>query len=283
MAIPLALLYASASWAQSIQTDGDVETDGQLISNAPEGTPPLAVSSTTVVPGLNADQVDGLEAAAFALDVDLQAVEALLLALDGDVDALALGLARVARTGQSTCYDETGAVTACGSGVGVGQDGDLQSGLAWPSPRFTDNADGTVTDNLTALVWLADADCFGLKSWADALSESNALFDGSTNDPMGGDCALSDGSSAGEWRLPNAREVQSLADYGFVSPAVPNTAGTGQWAAADPFLDVQSAAYWTSTTRVGGADAFSVDLTDGSLATGAKTGTLRVWPVRDGS
>ena len=30
-----------------------------------------------------------------------------------------------------------------------------------PSPRFTDNNDGTVTDNLTGLVWLKNANLFG--------------------------------------------------------------------------------------------------------------------------
>ncbi len=34
----------------------------------------------------------------------------------------------------------------------VGSDGNLQKGSIWPNPRFTDNGNGTVTDNLTALV-----------------------------------------------------------------------------------------------------------------------------------
>jgi hypothetical protein len=33
-----------------------------------------------------------------------------------------------------------------------GSDGNLQKGVAWPNPRFTDNGNGTVTDNLTNLV-----------------------------------------------------------------------------------------------------------------------------------
>lgn len=31
-------------------------------------------------------------------------------------------------------------------------------------PRFTDNADGTVTDNQAGLIWLKDADCFGTQA-----------------------------------------------------------------------------------------------------------------------
>jgi len=41
------------------------------------------------------------------------------------------------KTGQITCYDTEGTIISC---EGTGQDGDLQMGIAWPEPRFT-NAD----------------------------------------------------------------------------------------------------------------------------------------------
>lgn len=66
----------------------------------------------------------------------------------------------VPRTGQTVSTSAT-----------AGEDGDLQKGLAWPSPRFTDNGNGTVTDNLTGLIWLKNADCFGFVTtqvWATA-------------------------------------------------------------------------------------------------------------------
>jgi hypothetical protein len=68
--------------------------------------------------------------------------------------------APVPKTGQTTCWDEHGEPINC---EGTGQDGELQKGVPWPDPRFTDNADGTVTDNLTGLIWLRNADCFGGK------------------------------------------------------------------------------------------------------------------------
>ena len=34
----------------------------------------------------------------------------------------------------------------------TGDDGDLQKGVPSPNPRFTNNGDGTVTDNLTGLM-----------------------------------------------------------------------------------------------------------------------------------
>lgn len=267
--------------AQSIKTDSNVESDGQLVSNVITGTAPLAVSSTTMVPNLNADQVDGMEGSDFALDGDLTTVETMLVALQAQVDAL--GLALVPRTGQATCYDVAGAVTTCGTGIGLGQDGDLQLGVTWPNPRFTKNADGTVTDNLTALVWLEDANCAnGATNWSSALSFANTLFDGSTGH-NGGDCGLSDGSVAGQWRLPHLHELHTLVHYELVFPAVPDTAGTGQWSEGDPFSDVVSDYYWTSTTVAASNDtAWEVLISSGNISGSIKTDvTNYVWLVRD--
>jgi hypothetical protein len=138
--------------------------------------------------------------------------------------------APVEKTGQTTSY-------------AAGDDGDLQKGVTWPSPRFTDNGDGTVTDNLTGLIWLKNANSFGGKTWADALNACNTLADDGTN--------LTDGSVAGDWRLPNVKELQSLIHFGFCYPALPDTAGTGQWSEGNPFTNVPSLFYWSSTTYVG--------------------------------
>jgi hypothetical protein len=50
-------------------------------------------------------------------------------------------------TGQTTCWDSSGNVVACG---GTGQDGEILAGAAL---SYTDNGDGTITDNNTALMW----------------------------------------------------------------------------------------------------------------------------------
>ncbi len=143
----------------------------------------------------------------------------------------------VPQTGQTECWDEDGKVIDC---EGTGQDGDLQRGLPWPNPRFTDNDDGTVTDNLTQLIWLKNANCFGKRTWSEALNDCNTLADG--------DCGLTDGSVAGDWRLPNVRELNSLIHYGVYYPALPDTAGTGQWSENNPFTGVQVLDYWSGTT-----------------------------------
>lgn len=172
--------------------------------------------------------------------------------------------APVPDTGQQDCWDENGQPIMC---AGTGQDGELQRGAAWPTPRFTDNGDGTVLDNLTGLLWLKDANCFGTpRIWQEALNLANNLADSQ--------CGLTDGSQAGDWRLPNVRELQSLIDYGRVVPALPS---------AHPFLFVARGFYWSSTTSVGSPlDAWGVVLIEGSTFAGAKPLTWYVWPVRDG-
>ncbi|MBL7831453.1 MAG: DUF1566 domain-containing protein [Saprospiraceae bacterium] len=87
--------------------------------------------------------------------------------------------------------------------------------------HFTDNENGTITDNLTKLIWqkVPNADTL---SWEQALSYADTL------------------SLAGmsDWRLPNIKELQSINDENLINPSLnPN------------FFDVgNSKKYWSSTT-----------------------------------
>jgi hypothetical protein len=157
-----------------------------------------------------------------------------------------------------------------------GDDGDLQAGVQTPTPRFTDNGDGTVSDNLTGLTWLQNANCFGeVGPWADALSAASNLADDPTTTTT--DCGLSDGSVAGDWRLPNIRELLSLVDFGGGRPTVP---------AGHPFLGVQSDDYWSSTTvALNPATAWDVAFDGITVGIANRRGKLSlggvfVWPVR---
>jgi hypothetical protein len=143
------------------------------------------------------------------------------------VPAMKGNYAPVPQTGQTSSY-----VT--------GDDGYWKKGVAWPTPRFTDNQNGTVTDNLTGLIWMQNAsnfnaDGFGAKKWSEAISAANGL---QTNQH-----GLKDGSKAGDWRLPNIRELQSLVDYGRGGLAIPSP---------NPFLGVVwENRYWSSTSENG--------------------------------
>ena len=50
---------------------------------------------------------------------------------------------------------------------------------------------------------------------------------------------LDDASAAGDWRLPNIKELLSIVDYGSAAPALP---------AGNPFRHVRNAIYWTSSS-----------------------------------
>jgi hypothetical protein len=141
-----------------------------------------------------------------------------------------------------------------------------------------------VTDNLTGLIWLKDANCAGtLMDWDAAVDYGAALYDGCTGcGGDNGDCGLSDGSSAGDWRLPNARELHSLIHFGYYDPALPNTAGTGQCSDGDPFTNVQLWFYWSATTYARYSDSACYVSVGGGNAGWApyKSNSYDVWPVR---
>jgi hypothetical protein len=56
------------------------------------------------------------------------------------------GTIQIPKTGQTHCYDTAGNPIAC---AGTGHDGEIQAGVAWPTPRFAVNGNTTITDNLT--------------------------------------------------------------------------------------------------------------------------------------
>lgn len=188
------------------------------------------------------------------------------------IQAIVLATLAHPATGNDTApVPKTGQTTSHASG----DDGHHQAGVARPTPRFTVNDDGTVTDNLTGLIWLRNANCFGQHTWNAALTDANGLANGS--------CGLSDGSSAGDWRLPNTRELQSLIHYGQFYPALPNMAGSGQWAEGDPFLGVQSGWYWSGTTWMLISDrAWCTGTVSGERSPERKSYSRFVWPVRSG-
>jgi hypothetical protein len=149
---------------------------------------------------------------------------------------------RVNKTGQTACWDNGGGSVSC---TGTGQDGAYQYGIdpaiaptggttgayntpAFTGTRFIDNGNGTVTDTLNALVWTKDANCFGQQIWASALTQCNTLASGA--------CGLTDGSTSGQWRLPNINELHSLGPT---------------WPAGSPFINEQASWYWSSTTDAG--------------------------------
>jgi hypothetical protein len=115
--------------------------------------------------------------------------------------------------------------------------------------NFIDNGDGTVTDGATGLMW-SQSDIGEGMIWEDALAWVQRMND---ENHLG----------YSDWRLPNAKELQSLVDY-TRSPDTTNSA------AIDPVFEVTEITneadekdypfYWSGTTfvRFGGVAAAAV-------------------------
>jgi hypothetical protein len=50
-----------------------------------------------------------------------------------------------------------------------------QPDKTWPTPRFSSNCNGIVTDKLSGLIWLKNGDCFGAQDRNTAGSLANNL------------------------------------------------------------------------------------------------------------
>jgi len=168
--------------------------------------------------------------------------------------------ANIWKTGQTTSY-------------AAGDDGDMEMGVAWPNPRFTDKGNGTVADNLTGLIWTKDANAPGpsacspgtSRTWQDALDYVACL---NTNNYLG----------YNDWRLPNRIELRNLIDYSNYAPPLQ----TGH-----PFTGVQSYyddwwyAYWSSTHSYYDENyTWSVGMFAGDVSLHNAMGSYYVWPVR---
>lgn len=178
------------------------------------------------------------------------------------------------RTGQTTCYDVAGKLVAC---AGTGQDGETKTGVA---RSFTDNGDGTVTDQGTGLVWEKLSSDGGIHdyaksyTWAEAVSTKVAT--------------LNAASFAGhdDWRLPNIVELESLRNFGALEPAVYPAFDTA--CAADCSSTTcsctQPGFYWSSTTPLSQLSfAWHVSFLKGTTYPGAKTELGYVRAVRGGT
>jgi len=133
------------------------------------------------------------------------------------------GAFQVPDTGITECYDEAGNQIFPCPGPGepyYGQDGNL----IYNSMSFTDNADGTLTDNVTGLLWQKTADA-NPRTWDEAVN----YCDGLSN--------LNFGSHNSGWRLPALIELDSIMDLSVDTGAAINPIFTG----------TEAAGYWTST------------------------------------
>ena len=166
----------------------------------------------------------------------------------------------VAKTGQTISYYS-------------GDDGSLQKGVSWPQPRFQDNGDGTVKDNLTGLIWMKNVNCWGDLSWGEALLKIKYLNSG--NEVCGGYTG-----NQTDWRLPNVNELESLVEYGNKALKNDSALQTGH-----PFKEIVSYRFWSSTIAESNIiltkpikKLFNVNFKSGYISI-IDTFWMGVWPV----
>jgi hypothetical protein len=200
--------------------------------------------------------------------------------------------------GRTAYFDVTVGAAAAGQTT-------TASGGCWVNgQRYADCGNGTIANSMTGLIWLKDAACaaLGVPDFAAA----NAAVSGLHN----GRCGLSDGSAAGDWRLPTRVEwlATMQGPQRLIAQFLPNCAapplkanngtaclsatsqgsGPGQHA----FLNVVAGGYWSSSTyELDTTYAYLVDLSVSDVSNDNNTVphflinglTLNVWPVRGGS
>ena len=131
------------------------------------------------------------------------------------------GAYKLPDTGQTNCYNSSGTVVGCSTS---GQDGQYSI-----NPMlFMDNNNGTIEDANTGLSWQKcsvgqtnDDSCSGsasLSNWYQA----SGTYDSTNNPSSQSVCGtLNSEIFAGfeDWRLPSAKELQTIVDYSIASPS----------------------------------------------------------------
>jgi hypothetical protein len=140
-----------------------------------------------------------------------------------------------------------------------------------------------VTDTVTGLVWLKDSACLAGDHWRLANQAAAALADGQ--------CGLTDGSSAGDWRLPTREEWAATIDRGTDlgctlsngnAPTLTDEDGFACVSLSVPWFEGSAQdAFWSSSTEpINPMDAAYADLVHGGVFYLSKGFIFRTWPVR---
>jgi hypothetical protein len=145
-----------------------------------------------------------------------------------------------------------------------------------PGKRWYDNADGTITDMTTGLIWLKSVSTSVRTFTATDSSLLDCVW--YTSNLINGTSGLSDGSQYGDWRLPTLREMQSLRTG-------PEAIGAGSY---QGFSVSDASAYWTYTHSSNDyRKVQTFNISTGAVVSESKNtfgGTLiyrLCWPVRN--
>ena len=145
-------------------------------------------------------------------------------------------------TGIEFCYDGNAGIPSPYPGEPFyGQDAQYVTNPM----SFTDHGDGTVTDNITGLMWQQEDDDVP-RTWQGAINYCNGLTLAGHTD----------------WRPPDEYELQSIVDYGRIDPVIDTTY----------FPGTISSYYWSSSTYPSiMGNAYRVSFFDGHVGYNPKS------------
>ena len=187
---------------------------------------------------------------------------------------------QIVDTGQQTFYGNQSEISQPASGDAFyGQDAQFDGN----QPSYTDNDDGTITDNVTGLMWCKspDMDNDGDIDAADKLSYDEAIAGAASFNLAG----------YNDWRLPSIKELYSLILFSGIDPSGWNGTNTdlltpfidanyfdfayGDTDAGERIIDAQFATstLYVSTTMMGDETMFGVNFADGRIK-GYPTGPM---------
>jgi len=185
-----------------------------------------------------------------------------------EIEMTDTGLFNVLDTGQSQCYNSNGANISCSNS---GQDGAYTGNQA----SYTRNDNGTVTDNITGLIWQQSPDTNG--------DGSVDISDKLTHSAASSYCSGLTLANQSDWRLPDIKSMYSLID--FSGHDVSNFKG-GDTSKLTPFIDTEyfefaygdtnaderiidvqyaTSSLYVSTTMNGDETMFGVNMADGRI------------------
>ena len=262
--VGLGLSYTPSTTDQAISSGyyGGSVSDGKILGD-------VDLASANIKSGVNIFGVLGKLSVVDTEDADASTTD-ILLGKTGYVNGIKVtGVAYaggILVTGQNHCNEYN---TNYGNSdkipcAGTNQDGDLQRGS---DAVYADNGDGTISDKVNSIMWQKCADGENALSCAGAAS-TFLMDDGNGTSPAINICEDLVLGGHSDWHLPNIRELQSVVDYGFSSPAVDSVY----------FPNTQAGNYWSSTAvESSTTNAWLVNFADGQVLGGnmANAGYVR--------
>ena len=257
--------------ASKIKAAGDkAEYRAEAKAKAVEGKPPHATKCSDKLAHDSAEAEKKAGPGVCPTQGDAAAPEA-------QIDAAVAGIAK-ALTGVTPPATHQFPATGQKTSYMAGDDGAIRAGAPL---SFTDNRDGTITDNNTGLQWEKQSNADGsihdvgnTYMWTDAFAVRvaglNAMIFAGHND----------------WRLPNVRELQSIVNYQNANPAMSPAFQNDTCMDGCTVLTcscTSASAYWSSSTDASSpAGAWYVDFNVGVVKFVRKSFTFRVRAVRGG-